>query len=179
MVWFLFGFMCAVVLALAGAYFKFASLKKAVLQAKLRLDLQLKKRGELIAPLSLLSAAVPELGKGFSYSLNQLKEQEGLSLNFATRVAREEEISRTLHNLFQTLKKNDTYKQDEHFLHLLDETARIEARIQRHKRRYNSAVRDFNTLTEFVPLNLWARLLDFESFEYFDFHPSTNKLDED
>ncbi|MBR3631647.1 MAG: LemA family protein [Elusimicrobiaceae bacterium] len=176
MVWFLFGFMCALVVGAIGAYFKFAALRKAVLQAKLRLDVQLKKRSDLIGPLALLATAIPELGKGFAYSLNQLKDREAFCDNLAKRVACEEDLSRTLHLLFETLQKDASYQHDAHFLHLLEETSQVEARIQRNKRSYNSAVRDFNTLTGVFPLNVWARLLDFESFEYFDFQPSTNKL---
>lgn len=175
-IWFLIGVTCTLGLLAVGAYFKFAALKKAVLKAKLRLDLQLTKRSELVPALSLLAESVAQLGKSFAYSLNQLKEQTGYPMSFSKRVACEEEMSRTLRSLFQTIYQQNPQQPDILFAHLFEEMARTEERIQRCKRNYNSAVRDFNTLARVFPLNLWAGLLDFEVFEYFDFHPSTTKL---
>ncbi len=171
-VWFLFGFMCAVVILIAAAYFKFASLKKAVLRSKLRLDIQCKKRRNLIPTLSLSAAAVPELGRAFAYNLNKLKDTSTNTDTLAKYIAYEAELSNTFHQLFVQTAKHEELDTDKHFQHLRHSIMDIEGKIQASKKRYNSAVRDFNTLTALFPLNLIARLLEFESFEYFDFTKS-------
>lgn len=172
LVWFLAGFVCAAIVIFIAAYFKFASLRKAVLRAKLRLDVQRKLRRDLIPSLALSAATVPELGRSFAYSLNQLKEKCASSDTLAKHISCEAEISKTLGELFSQAAKHEEMETDEHFKHLRRSLMTAEDRIQSSKKRYNSAVRDFNTLAAIFPLNFISRLLEFEPFEYFDFTKS-------
>lgn len=171
-VWFVFGFMCAIVILFIAAYFKFAALHKAVIRAKKRLDAQCKKRHDLIPNLALSGAAIPALGSSFAYSLNGLKEKCANADTLLKCIAHEAAISRVCHELFEQADKNKQLYLDEHFEHLRQSLIRTEGRIQKAKKRYNSAVRDFNTLAAIFPLNLIARLLEFSPFEYFDFDKS-------
>ena len=172
LVWFIFGFMCAIVIFFVGIYLKLASLRKAVLRAQLRLDAQRKSRRDLIPSLALSASAVPELGRAFAYSLNELKEKCANADTLAKHIACEAAISKTLNELFTQAAKHEELEIDEHFKHLRQSIVSIEDRIHNAKKRYNSAVRDFNTLGAVFPLILIARLLEFEPFEYFDFDKS-------
>ncbi len=171
-VWFIFGFMCAVILTLTAVYFKLSELRKAVLLSQMRLVVQRKNRWELIPSLSLSAAAVPGLGRSFSYALNQLKEKCAQGDTLAKQIACEAELSKTLHELFLQAAKHEELATDEHFKHLRENLIAVEGRIEQGKKRYNSAVRDFNTLAQVGPLKIMAHLLEFEPFEYFDFDKS-------
>ena len=48
--------------------------------------------------------------------------------------------------------------------------------MQNAKKKYNSAARDFNTITAVIPLNLLAKMFELEPYEYFDFDPSLEKV---
>lgn len=170
--WFLAGFLCAGIIVFTAAYFKFAALRKSVLRAKLRLDAQRKSRRDLIPSLALSAATIPELGRSFAYALNELKEKCASSDTLAKHIACEEELSKTLSELFSQAAKHEELETDEHFKHLRKSLITAEDRIQSGKKRYNSAVRDFNTLAAIFPLNFISRLLEFEPFEYFDFTKS-------
>ena len=170
--WFLLGFLCALAVALVACYFKFAALHKQVLKIQNKLDMQLRKRRNLIPPLALTAAGLPELGASFSYSLQQLPDQALRAGSLAKQAAVEIDLSKALHELFAAAAKHPEFQKDAYFQRLYQDLIRTENRIQYTKRRYNSAVRDYNTLTGVVPLNVLAGLLDFKPFEYFDFEKS-------
>lgn len=172
LVWFLFGFMCALAVLLAAAYFKFVALRKAALRARLRLEAQLKQRRELLPSLALSAAAVEGLDRSFAYALSEMKEKCAACDTLAKRIACEAEVSEKLKQLFDAANARPELNQDEHFLHLRGSLAAAEDKIQNAKKRYNSAARDFNTLASVVPLNLVADTLDFDKFDYFDFYSS-------
>lgn len=176
LVWFIFGFMCAAVAVLAAAYFKFVALRKAVLHARLRLDVCLRNRRELLPSLAWSAASFPELEREFSYALGKMKEKCAGADTMQKRIDCENEVSQNLKKVFQTLATHPDLKKDEYFLKLQRSVLSSESKIQHCKKRYNSAVRDFNTLADIFPLSLVAKILDFDKFEYFDFEPSLDKI---
>ena len=64
---------------------------------------------------------------------------------------------------------------NESFSRLRDNVIKAEGKVQRSKRKYNSAARDFNTITSIIPLNLIAVIFELSPYEYFDFGPSVAK----
>ena len=171
-IWFLVGFGCAFILMMIGCYVKFTSLYKAVQHAKHKLDGHLQKRWNLVPPLALTAGKLNELGSAFSYSFEQLPEKCATADSLMKHIAYEAELSKTLHELFKVAATHSELQQDAYFRQLHQELTRTENRIQYAKRHYNSAVRDFNTLASFIPLNLIASMLNFKPFEYFDFDKS-------
>ncbi len=174
--WFVFGFMCASAAVMAAAYFKFVSLRKAVQRAQLRLYVCLRSRRELLPSLAWSAAALPELKKDFAYALGQMKEKCAQADTMQKHIDCEAEVSRNLQKFFAGLAMHKELEKDEYFLKLQRSVLACESKIQRCKKRYNSAVRDFNTLTGLFPLSVLAKLLDFEKYEYFDFTASLDKI---
>ncbi|MBQ7907913.1 MAG: LemA family protein [Elusimicrobiaceae bacterium] len=171
-IWFIFGFMCAFVILCTLAYFKLTALYKAVKRAWFRLDISLKNRWDLLPNLSLIAAAFDQEDRSFSSELTLLKEKVLLCHEVAKRSACEAEISAHLQQLFELACKSTEFKHDEYFLHTKNKLASIDKRIQRSKKTYNSAVRDFNTLAQIFPLNVITKILEFTPFDYFDFENS-------
>lgn len=174
--WFLFGFMCAAAVIMAAAYFKFVSLRKAVLRAQLRLYACLRSRREMLPTLAWSAASLPELEREFAYSLGQMKEKCAEADSLQKHISCEAEISRNLRKFFTQLAAHKEWEKEEYFLKLQRSVLACESKIERCKKRYNSAVRDFNTLAGVFPLSALARLLDFEPYEYFDFETSLDKI---
>ena len=174
--WFIFGFMCAAVAVLAAAYFKFVSLRKAVMHARLRLNVCLRNRRELLPSLAWSAASLPELEREFSYALGKMKEKCAEADTMPKVIDCESEVSQNLKKLFAGIAAHPDLKKDEYFVKLQKSVLAVESKIQHCKKRYNSAVRDFNTLAEIFPLSIVAKILDFDKFEYFDFEPSLDKI---
>ena len=59
-------------------------------------------------------------------------------------------------------------RSNENFIRLQDELAGSENRIAVERRRYNDAVRDFNSGVQQFPNNLMAGVFGFEPREYFE-----------
>ncbi len=171
-IWFIFGFMCAFVILCTLAYFKLTALYKAVKSKWMRLDVSLKNRWDLLPNLSLIAAAFDKEDRSFSAEINLLKEQAPLCHTVEKRIACEADISKHLRQLFQEAAHSMDFKNDEHFQHIRQKLSSVEGRIQNCKKRYNSAVRDFNTLANIFPLNMIAKILEFAPFDYFDFENS-------
>ena len=171
-IWFLFGFMCALIVIFAVAYFKFVSLHKIAKRQWMRLDISLKNRKDLLQSILLLATALPNFDKQTAEELNKIKEKVTFCTTVHARSEAEKEISQNLSLIFSAAKKMPEFAQHPHFLHLYESLSSYENRIEKNKRRYNSVVRDFNTLAEVIPLNIIVTILEFEKFEYFDFEKS-------
>ena len=59
-------------------------------------------------------------------------------------------------------------KSDQNFIRLQDELAGTENRLAVARKRYNDAVRAYNTTAKRFPTNLVASLFGFEEREYFE-----------
>lgn len=175
-IWFLFGAMCMLVVLLMLAYLKFVSLNKAAAHAWQQLDNHMKNRAELIPSLALSAAAFNELERPFIYELSHLKDACRQTTTLQERVQLESNITQKFKKVFTAAMKHPELKTDEHFLKLQRSIIHAESKVQNAKKKYNSAVRDFNTITAVIPLNLLAKMFELEPYEYFDFDPSLEKV---
>lgn len=175
LIWFLFGFMCAAAVMLGASYFKFTALRKEVLRAWRALDASLQNRRDMIPSVALSAAVLPELERAFVYALSDMQKPLPVSACAAKRSAHEAALSQSLKIIFTSAQAHPELMNDEHFSSLRQNICKAERRIESGKKRYNSAVRDFNTLAEIIPLNLVANLLEFDAFEYFDFEKSAGE----
>ena len=156
LVGFFIGFMLALVVILSVACRKLTALYKATQTAWLKLDSRLKNRGELLPLLALSAAAWPEVDRALIYALKNLRED--------CRQAN-----------FTAVQNNTALQQDPPFIKLQRTLILAEHHAERAKRRYNNAVRDFNTLAHTIPLNLLAAMFELAPREYFDFQESLPK----
>ncbi len=175
-IWFLFGAMCMLVVLLMLAYLKFVSLNKAAAHAWQQLDNHMKNRAELIPSLALSAAAFNELERPFIYELSHLKDACRQTTTLQERVQLESNITQKFKKVFTAAMKHPELKTDEHFLKLQRSIIHAESKVQNAKKKYNSAARDFNTITAVIPLNLLAKMFELEPYEYFDFDPSLEKV---
>ena len=174
-IWFLFGAMCMLVILFLAAYWKFMRLNNAAKTAWQQLENNLKNRAELIPTLALSAAAFDELDRPFIEELHHMKEicRQPAPLN--KRVAHEEQVTQAFKKVFTAAQNHPELTMNESFSRLRDNVIKAEGKVQRSKRKYNSAARDFNTITSIIPLNLIAVIFELSPYEYFDFGPSVAK----
>lgn len=175
LIWFLFGFMCALVLLLGLAYLKFISLTKTVRRAWQQLDNNMKNRAELIPSLALFAASFEELDRAFVEEFSRLKDTCRKAPTLQQRVACEADVTQKLKKVFTAANNHTQLNSNEQFLKLQKSVILAEGKVQSAKRKYNSAARDFNTLADVFPLSLIAQVFEFEQVEYFDFDNSIPK----
>ena len=175
-IWFLFGAMCMLVVLLMFAYAKFVALNKAAARAWQQLDNNMKNRAELIPSLALSAASFNELERPFIYELSNLKDACRQTASLQERVRLENDITQKFKKVFTAAMHHPELKNDEHFLKLQRSIIHAESKVQSSKKKYNSAARDFNTITGVIPLNLLAKMFELEPYEYFDFDPSLERV---
>jgi LemA protein len=153
---------------LIGVYNSLVKLKNRVKEAWSDIDVQLKRRYDLIPNLM-------ETVKGYMKhereTLTKVTEARAAAMNAKGIEAKgkaENMLSGTLKSLFALSENYPDLKASENFLQLQDEISDTENKIQASRRFYNGQVRDFNTKIEIFPNNVVAGMLNFKSWEFFE-----------
>jgi LemA protein len=165
-----------VFLVLAGLlvmsmYNKLVSLKNRVLEAWSGIDVQLKRRYDLIPNLvnTVKGYASHESGtlEKVIQARNQAMAASG-SGSIGSQVQAENALSGTLKSLFALSENYPDLKANTSFLQLQESLGEIEENLQNARRYYNALVRDNNTAIESFPSNLIAQNFNFEKFDFFE-----------
>lgn len=77
-------------------------------------------------------------------------------------------LSGALKSLFAVAEAYPDLKANENFGKLQDELTDTEDKIQASRRFYNGNVRDFNTKIQVFPTNVFANMLGFKAYEFFE-----------
>jgi len=151
-----------------GMYNGLIKLRNSSEQAWSDVDVQLKRRYDLIPNLV-------ETVKGYASHEKETFEKVVQARNQAMNASSPEDkaqaenfLQSTLKSLFALAEAYPELKANQNFLDLQDELSNIEEQIQLSRRYYNAVVRDLNTKIETVPSNIIANMFHYEKKEYFE-----------
>ncbi len=158
-----------IVLWVVIAYNGLISLKNRVQEAWADIEVQLKRRYDLIP--NLINSV-----KGYvaheAQTLNKLTEARANAMNSQgankNHAANENMLTDALKSLFAVAEAYPDLKANTNFLALQSELSDTENKIQAARRFYNANVRDLNTKIEVFPSNLIAGAFKFSQKEFFD-----------
>jgi len=155
------------IVSIIGLYNSLIRLNNRVKEAFSDIDVQLKRRYDLIPNLV-------ETVKGYmqheAQTLEKVTSARTQAMNAGTlneRAKAENQLSETLKSLFAVSENYPDLKASANFLQLQDEISDTENKIQAARRFYNSQVRDFNTKIEIFPNNILSNMLKFTKYEFF------------
>lgn len=166
------GILAILILWLIATYNGLIRSKNRVDEALSDIDVQLKRRYDLIPNLV-------ETVKGYltheHETLVKLTEARAAAIQvhdkpgatMAEREQAENMLSSTLKSIFAVTENYPDLKASQNFLQLQDELSDTENKIQASRRFYNGNVRDFNTKIQVFPTNLIANSLHFIKYEFF------------
>ena len=153
---------------LIGVYNGLIRLKNRTDEAWSDIDVQLKRRYDLIPNLV-------ETVKGYAKHEKELFENVTKARTAAMGAEGIEEkgkaenvLSGTLKTLFAVAENYPQLKASDNFAKLQDELSDTENKIQAARRFYNGNVRDFNTKIQVFPNNMVAGMLKFKAYEFFE-----------
>src|SRR3989338_884941 len=156
------------VLWLILTYNRFVTLRNRVKEAWADIDVQLKRRYDLIPNLV-------ETVKGYGRHERELFENVTKARTTAMTAKNMEEkgkaenmLSQTLKSLFAVAENYPQLKASENFAKLQDELSDTENKIQAARRFYNGQVRDSNIKIQVFPNNMVAGMLKFTKYEFFE-----------
>lgn len=165
------GFAVLVVLAIAlwgiGAYNNFVRLKNLVAEGWSGIEVQLKRRSNLVPNLVATVQGYAEHESSVLQELTQARASIGRG-SVAEQAAAETSMAKSLMNLFAVAENYPDLKADKNFQQLQAELSDLEDVIQKARRYYNGTVRDFNTELELFPGNLIAGMFNFSPAEFFE-----------
>jgi len=157
----------AVVLYLIVKYNGFIVLKTRAQEAWADIDVQLKRRYDLIPNLV---SAVKGYATHESSAFEKVSEARSKAMQAATPTEKgeaENVLSGTLKSLFAISEAYPELKANTNFLQLQSELSDTENKIQASRRFYNGNVRELNTSIDKFPGNMIARMFKFIKMDFF------------
>lgn len=163
----LVGIAVAVILYFVFSYNRFVTFINRAKEAWADIDVQLKRRYDLIPNLieTVKGYAVHEQGT-FDKITKARSEAMG-AVGTAEKGKAENMLSDTLKSLFAVSEAYPDLKANQNFLELQRELSDTENKIQAARRFYNGNVRDLNTAIEVFPGNIIAGIFSFGKMEFF------------
>ena len=154
--------------AAVGIYNGLVKLRNTSEQAWSDVDVQLKRRYDLIPNLVETVKGYASHEKETFEKVVQARNQAMGASSPGEKAQAENFLQSTLKSLFALAEAYPELKANQNFLDLQDELSKIEEQIQLARRYYNAVVRDLNTKIESVPSNIVANMFHFEKREYFE-----------
>ena len=132
------------------------------------IDVQLKRRHELVPRLVSCVKAYADYEKATLTAVTELRKQSISTSRLPQKAAIEDAMAAGLHQLVVLAEDYPDLKADENFRQLQAELTDTEDQTQYSRRFYNGAVKQFNTRIQSFPHLLIARPLGFRAADFFE-----------
>jgi LemA protein len=168
--WIILGIIVILIIILASTYNGLVGLRNQVKNAWAQIDVQLKRRYDLIPNLV-------ETVKGYMQHERQTLEAVTQARNLAqqlsssgagARAKAEGELSSALSRLLAVAENYPDLKANQNFLALQEELTSTENKISFSRQFYNDSVLRFNNKTQMFPSNIIAGMFAFKAGEFFE-----------
>lgn len=168
MTYIILGIVAVVVLWFAIAYNGFVRLVNRVKEAWADIDVQLKRRYDLIPNLvETVKGYATHETSAFEKVTNARAQALGAQ-GVKAKEAADNMVTDALKSIFAIAEAYPQLRAVESFTKLQDELSDTENKIQAARRFYNGNVRDLNTMVETFPSNFIARMFNFKQAEFFE-----------
>lgn len=173
--WILLGALILVLLWLIATFNGLVSARNNVDEAWSTIDVQLKRRHDLIPNLVETVKGYAAHESGVFEAVTRARTQALGATKPGEQGQAENMLSGALKSLFAVAESYPELKASENFGKLQDELSDTENKIQAARRFYNGNVRDFNTKLQVFPTNMFASTLHFSAREYFALESDAEK----
>lgn len=164
-----------IILWLIGVYNGLIRLHNRVKEAWSDIDVQLKRRYDLIPNLMETVRGYMKHEEGVLTKVTEARASAMKATGAEAKGKAENMLSETLKSLFAVAENYPDLKASQNFLQLQDEISDTENKIQAARRFYNGQVRDFNTKIQVFPNNLVAGMLKFTAEKFFAIENETER----
>lgn len=164
-----------VVLLIVGwavvAYNGLVSLRNQVQNAWRQIDVQLRRRHDLIPNLVEAVKGYMQFERDTLTQVVEARARAVAATDQASRIAAENQITAGLGRLLAVMENYPQLKSDQNVLKLQEELTTTENQIAFSRQAYNDSVMQFNTRIESFPSNLIASNFGFKQADYFQGAP--------
>ncbi len=169
-VWVIIGIVVIIVIAFIATYNGLVRLRNQVKNAWAQIDVQLKRRYDLIPNLveTVKGYAKHERETLDSVTNARNLAQQAASASVGERSKAEGELSSALSRLLAVVENYPDLKANQNFLALQEELTSTENKISFSRQFYNDSVMKYNNQTQMFPSNIIAGMTGFKASEFFE-----------
>jgi LemA protein len=154
---------------LIGIYNGLVRLRNAVKNAWSQIDVQLKRRYDLIPNLVETVKGYAKHERETLEAVIQARQQAiNITDNVLEKAKAENMLSQTLRSLFAVAESYPDLKANQNFLALQEELTSTENKISFARQYYNDSAMKYNNKTEMFPSNIVAGMFSFERADFFE-----------
>jgi LemA protein len=157
-----------IILWLVASYNSLIRLRNRTKEAWSDIDVQLKRRYNLIPNLVNTVKGYAAHEKGVFERVTEARTRAMGTTTPHAKAEAEKGLAGALKTLFAVAENYPQLRASENFQKLQDELTDTEDKVQAARRFYNGNVRDFNTRQEVFPINIVAGMFGFEKAEFFE-----------
>ncbi|MEY3471030.1 MAG: hypothetical protein RLZZ223_380 [Candidatus Parcubacteria bacterium] len=174
--WIILVILAVIVIYAIMVYNNLVSLRQKVSEAWSDIDVQLKRRYDLIPNLVETVKGYATHESSVFEDVTKARSQAMSASGLHDKSEAENILSGTLKSLFAVSENYPELKANENFLELQRELSDTENKIQASRRFYNSVVMSLNTKIESFPDSVVASIGKFEKKEYFEITESEKEV---
>lgn len=167
--------LAGIVLLFVLAYNKLVSSKNQTENAWSQIDVQLKRRSDLIPNLVNTVKGYMKHEKETLTKLTELRSRL-VTGNVNEKATANNQFSNVLKSIFAVAENYPKLQASTNFLNLQEELSATENKISYSRQFYNDAVYSYDTALESFPTNMIAKLFNFKEKEYFGIEEEARKL---
>jgi LemA protein len=171
----LLGVVVVLLIWAVSLYNKLVTNKNLVAEGWSGIDVQLKRRNDLIP--NLIESVKGYMGheRGVLEQVTELRNQSQAAQGVGDKARVEGAMGAALANLFALAENYPDLKASQNFIELQKSLADIEDQVQLARRYYNGTARNYNILIQSFPSNLLASTFQFTAVEYFEIEDAAER----
>lgn len=169
------GIIVVLLLWAVGVYNGLVQLRNAVKNAWSQIDVQLKRRHDLIPNLVETAKGYMTHERGTLEAVTQARNLAAQAHGPAAQGKAEGALSQSLSGFFATAEQYPDLKANQNFLALQEELSSTENKIGFSRQAYNDGVMQYNNRVEMFPSNIIAGMFNFAKSEFFEIENATER----
>lgn len=170
-----FAILVVVFLFVVSTYNGFIRRRNIVDEGWSGIDIQLKRRSDLVPNLVETVKGYAEHEKTTFEEVVTLRNRASAAISVTDKSQAESALSSGIGKLFALAENYPQLRANENFKKLQDQLSEIEEQIQFARRFYNGAVRDYNIAVQSFPGNLLAGLTGFSPRSFFQLEDAAER----
>ena len=175
MIWWIIGIIALIILIFILYYNRFVTLENRVDNSLSQIDVQLKKRADLVPNLVNSVKGYAKHEKSIMNDVTKARQALLKAPTFEKRVRAGAELEQFIGRLFAIAENYPQLRANENFLQLQQELAAIEDKIAYARQHYNDSILSYNNLTKRFPGMLFASMYGRKEKEYLEI-PSEERV---
>jgi LemA protein len=174
--WIILGAVLLLVLVFIRYFNRFALLENRIENSFSQIDVQLKKRADLIPNLMASVKGYMKHEKGVMDSVTEARKALVGAKSIDKKLKADGALESALGRLFAIAENYPNLKASENFVQLQEELSAIEDKVAYSRQFYNDSVLDYDNLFSTFPGNMFAKMFSKKQKEYLKITESERKV---